>query len=439
MKIGVILRTARNWLIALLFGLLNWVVALFSLLLLAIVALRTKTDTQQRQQHAERPRLVYGPSPIISIKYMSQALQQAGYPAQTFVNTVYHINNRNDYDYCRTDFFQAPFWKNGLGKRLQKLIGAYWVFAWLLPRFDVFHFFFDGGFLAGTLLRFWEVQLLHLAGKKVVVMPYGSDVAVPSQIHSMLFRQGLMMNYPALGTNEAQTLRQIRYFSQHADFVIGCIFHAETMPKWDMLTTHYYPIDTAAWEPNPQVSMADGKNGPVTIVHTPNHRGLKGTEFLIAACKALQAEGYQINLRLLERVPNSEVKRALYEGDILAEQLLIGYGLSGMEGMALGKPVMSNLADEHYYQVHRLYTGLDECPIVNTAIDQIKENVRTLVSNPALRKEIGEAGRRYVLKYHSYAAVAQMWDLIYRKIWFGETLELTIWHPDRFPPQQTAQ
>jgi glycosyltransferase involved in cell wall biosynthesis len=103
-----------------------------------------------------------------------------------------------------------------------------------------------------------------------------------------------------------------------------------------------------------------------------------------------------------------------------------------MEGMALGKPVMSNLADDHYYLVHRLYTGLDECPIVSTTIEEIKENLRILITQPALRKELGEAGRQYVIKYHSYAAVARMWDLIYRKIWFGESIDLTIWHPDRF-------
>jgi hypothetical protein len=304
--------------ISVLFKLLIWLIAVLSLPILALCALRTKAETRRRQQQAEKPRLVYGPIPIISIKYMSQAMQRYGYPAQTFVNTVYQINNRKDYDYCRADFFQAPFWKNQVGKRVQKLIGPYLVFAWLLPRFDVFHFFFDGGFLAGTMLRFWEVQLLHLAGKKVIVMPYGSDVAVPSQIRSLLFRQGLMMNYPKLGVNEAQTIHQLRYFTRYADFVIGCIFHAETMPKWDLLTTHYYPIDTEAWQSSQPASSADGKQGCVTIVHTPNHRGAKGTEFLIAACKALQAEGYQLDLRLLERVPNSEVKRILGEADILA-------------------------------------------------------------------------------------------------------------------------
>lgn len=103
-----------------------------------------------------------------------------------------------------------------------------------------------------------------------------------------------------------------------------------------------------------------------------------------------------------------------------------------MEGMSLAKPVLSNLSDDHYYQVHRLYTGLDECPVVSTSINQIKDHLRMLITNPEIRRQIGEAGRRYVVKYHSYETVARMWELIYRKIWFAEEIDLTVWHPDRF-------
>lgn len=411
----------------------RWLVALVFLPVLVSVAIAQRRSTRERQRRGDKPRLIYGPQPIISIKYMSQAMRQLGYDAATFVNTVYHINSRADYDYCRTDFFRSPVFRGRFGGALLRLCAPYLTLLWLLPRFDIFHFFFDGGFLSGSPLRFLEAQLLHLAGKKVVVMPYGSDVAALRQTHSFLMRQGLLMNYPALARREKAVLRQIDYFCRRADFVVACVYHCETLPRWDMLTTHYYPIDTQLWQPVAATSDADGVNGVVTVVHTPNHRGLKGTEFLVAACDALKAEGYQVELRLLEGIPNSEVRKILSQADILAEQFLLGYALSAMEGMALGKPVMSNISDDYYYLVHRLYTGLDECPIVSTPVDQIKEKLRLLVVNPQLRRELGEAGRQYVLKYHSYAAVGRMWELIYRKLWYGEALDLSVWRPDRFP------
>jgi glycosyltransferase involved in cell wall biosynthesis len=414
-----------------LYNLAKNLIAPFALILLFLQALRVRGSTMNRKCKGEKPRLVYGPVPIISIKYLSQAMRQNGYEAKTFVYEVFSIHKREDYDYYVSDFFKTSF----LAKRFKKVVIALWgpyrSLLWALPRFDIFHYFFDGGFLARTPVRFMEVQLLHLAGKKVVVMPYGSDVAVPTLIRSLPFRQAIMMKYNYLGARERLTLKWIRYFTLQADFIVVCLFHLETLPVWNLLTTHYYPIDTEAWLPNGLDSGNNGKDGSVTVVHASNHRELKGTEFVIAACRELEVEGYQIQLRLLEQVPNTEVQRIMRQSDIIAEQFIHGYALTAMEGMSLAKPVMSNLSDDHYYQVHRLYTGLDECPIVNTSIGQIKDHLRVLIDNPELRRQIGEAGRRYVVKYHSYQTVARMWDLIYRKIWFSEEIDLRVWHPDR--------
>lgn len=66
-------------------------------------------------------------------------------------------------------------------------------------------------------------------------------------------------------------------------------------------------------------------------------------------------------------------------------------------------------------------TSLRECPAVNMPADKIQENLRILVENPALRKELGEAGRKYVEKYHSLEAMGKILDKVYRKIWLGES------------------
>lgn len=362
-----------------------------------------------------------------------------GYEAKTFVYGIYSIHTREDFDYYLNDFIHISFLGAFLKRMLLLVIGRYYVLAWLLPRFDVFHCFFDGGFLVGTPLQFVEIQLLHLAAKKVIVMPYGGDVAVPTRTHSLTWRQGLMMHYPHLGVHEKKVLKWIEYFSKYADFVVTCLFHSETMPRWDLLTIHYYPIDTETWTPSDYGSSANGMDGLVTVVHAPNHRGLKGTEFLIRACRELQAEGYHVDLRLLERLPNTEVKRIMAKSDIVAEQFIHGYALTAMEAMSLAKPVLSNLSDDYYYQVHRLYNGLDECPIVNTPIGQIKENLRVLITDPQLRTRLGELSRQYVVKYHSYETVGRMWDAVYRKVWYGEDIDLAVWHPDRLHSVKTTQ
>lgn len=413
-----------------LYRLLRALVAAFAAAVVYLIALGVRSDSERRRRERARPRLLFGPVPIISIKYMCEAVRRRGYPADTFVHHVYSINAASDYDIHLKDVVERAGWP---ARILGGVLVPYIAFLWVLRRYDVFHYFFDGGFLRGTPLQYREVQLLHLAGKRVVMMAYGSDAAIPTLTRSLPWRQGMMAGYRDLGRREEETIRRVRYFCRRADFVVGSIVHAETLPRWDLLTTHYYPIDIERWRSMTPPSPRDGRNGPVSVVHTPNHRGFKGTELLIRACEELREEGLQVELRLLERVPNEEVRRILEESDILAEQFILGYGLSAMEGMSLGKPVMSNLSDDHYYLVHRLYTGLDECPIVSTPPESIKEELRRLVTDPELRARVGAAGRAYVERFHSYDAVGRMWEAVYRNVWYGEELEFAAWHPDRVP------
>ena len=66
-----------------------------------------------------------------------------------------------------------------MGERwLSGLLCDYRFCAWTLRRGDVFIRFFDGGFLRWTHLKWLEAPLLRLAGKRLVVSPYGSDIAV---------------------------------------------------------------------------------------------------------------------------------------------------------------------------------------------------------------------------------------------------------------------
>lgn len=392
---------------------------------LVLASLAARPATVRRRRRRDSPRLVYGPTPIIAIKYMREAMALRGFEARTVVDSVLHINTPEDYDYRLSDLPGGREESFFALRVLHALLARYVAFVWLVFRFDIVHFFFDGGFLAWTPLRFVEVQLLHLAGKRVVVMPYGGDVIVPSQMRSLEWRQALASDYPALLRRSRSTSRQIRYFSRRADFVVGCLFHVETLPRWDLLTTHYYPLDTDSWRPE-QVE----RDGPIRVFHSANHRAVKGTEFVIAAVEQLREEGLEIELVLAERLPNAEVRRLLQSCDIVAEQFIHGYALAAMEAMALGKPVLSNLSDPYYYEVHRLHTGLDECPIVSTTVEELPAHLRRLALEPELRAELGLAGRQYVLRHHSYEAVGRMWEMVYRTVWGGQPLETPAWHPD---------
>jgi glycosyltransferase involved in cell wall biosynthesis len=350
---------------------------------------------------------------------MSGAMRAAGYETLTLVDERYVIHGPEDFDADTHTYLRTSRWRRWVAR----ILGDYAVFGWLLGRYDVFHYFFDGGFLRRTPLRFAELQLLHLAGKKIVAFPYGSDVAVPSRIRSLEWRHGLMRNYPGLARDEATRLRWIGYYTRLADYIVACLVHLETLPRWDLLTILYYPINTEEWSPAHPDSGNDGANGPVTVVHAPNHRAMKGTDALVRACERLRDDGLQVELRLLERVPNSVVRQEIDRSDILADQFLLGYAMTAVEGMSLAKPVLSNLSAEGYYEVFRQQTGFRDCPVVSATPASLEEDLRRLITNPALRRSLGAAGREYVLREHSYAAMSGLWSRIYQRVWHGDEVE----------------
>lgn len=402
----------------------------FGLVYVLAAALIARPDSMRRRREHARPRLVFGPVPITSIKYMSLAMRAAGYETLTIVDERYHIHGPDDFDED-TDTYGRT---SPLRRLVGRVFGEYAVVGWLLGRYDVFHYFFDGGFLRRTPLRFAELQLLHLAGKKAIALPYGSDVAIPSRIRSLDWRHGLMRNYPELGRHEERRVRAVDYFTRGADYIVACLVHLETLPRWDLLTIHYYPIDTDEWASAHGDSGHDGTDGPVSIVHAPNHRAMKGTDALIRACDELRSDGLKVELRLLERVPNSEVRLAMDRADLIAEEFLLGYGLTAMEGMSLSKPVLSNLAVEGYYEVFRRQTRFGDCPIVSATPETLSQQLRRLVTDPALRRRLGQEGREYTLREHSYAAMTTLWEAIYARVWHEELVEpadlISVGHPE---------
>ena len=97
--------------------------------------------------------------------------------------------------------------------------------------------------------------------------------------------------------------------------------------------------------------------------------------------------------------------------------------------MASGLPVLSNLDNEAYTTVFRRYSFLNECPILSTTPETLKENLRILIENPELRDELGRLGRMYVEKYHSYKAAQYMFTNIFKKL-EGEDIDLiNLYHP----------
>lgn len=372
-----------------------------------------------------RKLLIWGPTPIISYQYWSEAMRQAGWDSITLMSTQPVVIAPQKENLYFADL--VPSWvKHPL---LREILVIPLALLYIVQNARVLHMSFQGGPLSSTFLWRLEAPLLRYAGIKTIVTPFGADAYMYSKVLDLSVRHGLLLSLPDAARREEEITARVTYWTQQADIIIAMLM-VDGLGRWDIPANSIIAIDTAAWHSKTMYSIYNGKNGPVKVVHTPNFRGFKGTEFLLQAVEELKAEGLQIELVLLEKVPNEKIRELMPQMDILVEQLLVGYALSGIEGMASGVTVLSNLSHEDYTRVFRRYGFLNECPILSTTPETIKENLRVLVTNPALREQLGRAGRQYVEKYHSYAMAQYLFGSIYAKILHGKAVDLmNLFHP----------
>jgi glycosyltransferase involved in cell wall biosynthesis len=371
-------------------------------------------------------RLIWGPVPIINNKYWSEAMQRAGWDSRTLMSSYYSaINKRSDFDVLYEDLLGSASLRG-----VTRGLGPLFAHLYVVRHARVMHIPFSGGPLAETALWRCEAWLYRLAGIRTVLLPYGADIYMYSKVVDSTVRNALLLSYPDAARRESDVECRVRYWTRNAD-VIVMGFTMDGIGRWDIPCGNMVCIDTEAWalaRESHEVQL----ERPIRVLHAPNHRGAKGTEFILRAVEKLKTEGLDVELILAERISNDEVRRLMRDVDILADQLILpGYGLNAIEGMASGLPVIANLEDRSATGVFRRYSFLNECPIVSASPETFLDVLRTLVKNRALRQALERAGRVYVEKYHSYAAAQYLFGSIYRKF-AGEDVDLmNLYHPDR--------
>lgn len=201
--------------------------------------------------------------------------------------------------------------------------------------------------------------------------------------------------------------------------------------RWDVLTPSPLIIDLAFWRPRTRKQAGNGRT--VVVGHAPNHRGFKGSEFVIKAIEELQPEGLHGELLLLEGTTLRQVRDALVRDvDILVEQLLFfGHGLSGLEGMAVGLPVISNLEANGPRSVLDSCTFFGDCAIISAQPETVADVLRELIAGTEKRATHGRLGRQYVERWHSAESAKFLFESVIRYLGGEEFALKNLFHPLR--------
>ncbi len=361
-------------------------------------------------------RTTFGGVGIINFARWSQALRSEGYPTRTVVWSTPNIYPADSFDV-------------DLNSRYGKFSGlvAPIHFVRELAWTDTIICGFDGFVLGVCHIRRLEPLLIRIAGRKTVVCPYGADAYLYRDVRSESTMHALQISYPAAGRRQQKIFARINRVLRRADFVFLGVMTFDGFGRWDALPFNSLVIDLEEWMPTER----DWNSDELVVAHAPNHRGFKGTEFIIEAVETLQAQGEKIRLRLIEGMSNSKVRDVLCtEAHVLVEQLIsTGYGMNGVEGLASGVVVVSNLEDNRVMVPMRRWSFARECPIVSASPETIEDVLRELLNNRSYCAELGIKSRAYAEKFHSREAFVEFYAAIDRFLWAGGDSLINFFHP----------
>jgi glycosyltransferase involved in cell wall biosynthesis len=246
-------------------------------------------------------------------------------------------------------------------------------FLRLLPRTDVFHFYF-GWTLVPRRLQ-WPI--LKATRKGSVLHFLGSDI-------------------------RGKSPEELAYARGADARIVGSYDALRWVPD-----AHVVPpgLDLRRYAPLPSEDLPR----PV-VLHAPSSRRRKGTEHVISAC-----EGLDVELDIVEGLRHDEARRHYERADIVVDQLNAGwYGIFALEAMALGKPVLSYLRDEAVQETERAL-GV-EVPIVRITEETLRDRIAELAGSPDERRRIGASSRAYVEQVHDANRGADRLIEIYRSL-----------------------
>jgi glycosyltransferase involved in cell wall biosynthesis len=310
-----------------------------------------------------RLRVVHTPLNVAGVPWTNvQALRRKGVDAQLFVVERQKLHPEADRSLDRPPGFwgrQAVQWP---------------AFLQLLPRTDVFHFYFGWTLVPRTLT--WP--LLKAARRKSVLHFLGSDI-------------------------RGKTAEELRYARGADARIVGSYDALRWVPD-----AHVVPpgLDLREYAPAPL-----GDRPRPVVLHAPSSRKRKGTEHVVAAC-----EGLEVELDVVEGLRHDEARRRYERADLVVDQLNAGwYGILAVEAMALGKPVLSYLRPEAVQETER-EMGV-EVPVVPVTKETLRERIAELAASPEERRRIGTLSRAYVERIHDADRGADRLIAIYRSLY----------------------
>lgn len=156
---------------------------------------------------------------------------------------------------------------------------------------------------------------------------------------------------------------------------------------------------------------------PLTIIHAPTNRFIKGTDVIARVVNELKAEGHEINLITSEGVERSRALEVYGKADIAIDQLRLGwYGVFAMECMKMGIPTMSYCRNQEYGMIPESMARDLRHSLINVTFDTLKTALKYYVDNREELQQYRRNGIAFVNRWHSPKHIASLLKKEYEKV-----------------------
>lgn len=165
----------------------------------------------------------------------------------------------------------------------------------------------------------------------------------------------------------------------------------------------------------PEQYMIPREDDEIIIYHSfgnsKTRKDVKGSIHIKKTIDNLIKNGYKIKYIFVDNILNKDLKYIQCQSDIVIDQIRAGwYGVTAVECMALGKPVMSYLRRDN----------LEICPnkdipVINVNPSTLKRQLKHAIDNFGEMLDVGRHSGDYVKKYHDRKVIAQKLSNYYKE------------------------
>jgi hypothetical protein len=148
------------------------------------------------------------------------------------------------------------------------------------------------------------------------------------------------------------------------------------------------------------------------VLHAPSDDSIKGSRAIEASLRELEKE-YDFEYIAVRGKPHHEAMALYAQADLVIDQVLAGwYGGFAVELMSMGKPVACYLRDEDFGVLPPAMRA--ELPLVRVDPRRLTADLAAAFERRKEWRAIGEAARRYVLRWHNPRRIAAAMLKAYR-------------------------